>query len=166
MLWFLLVFGIAVWAFDGHTIAKNTIVTKYRKFREVNRLVETKYKTIGMILWVSIQMICKMYWLNVLAWLNTSVRHVDKRRIEVSYVLNGKLYKVITSIHRGPCSILLISDENSEDITEEILPFFGPNEDWHKQEFTPEFWNRKTLNFELSSGEHKTFEEKQVINLN
>lgn len=164
MFWIILGAGFLFFAFNGHNITKNYIVTKYRKFRKVNKLVETKYKTIGMILWVSISMIAKMYWLEFLQWANTSINYKNKSVI-ISYTVNGKLYKIETKIKKGPDSVLLVMDENLEDITDEITPFLGINEDWHQNSFTPSFWNRKSLTFELDSGQHKTFLENEIINL-
>ena len=160
----LMLFGL-LYAFDGHTIIKETAITKYRKFRQLNKLVSTHYKTVGSILWVSICMVVKMYWINFLQWSNNTIEIVDSKTVCISYVLQGKLYKMIVKIRKGPSDILLVTDEDSNDITDTILPYLGPQQDWHKREFKPLFWEKKMLNFELASGEQISFSENDVIKI-
>lgn len=158
-------FGILVYAFDGHNIVKEAVVTRYRRFRELNKLVETRYKTIGMILWVSCCMVAKMYWMNFLHWANNSIEHVDHKTAIISYVLNGKLYRTVVKAKRGPASVLLVTDSEQNDVSDQVLPFMGPGQNWHGQEFTPSFWKKNSLTFELASGENKTFTEHEKIEI-
>jgi hypothetical protein len=157
--------GLSIYAFDGHTIVKEAVLTRYRRFRELNKLVETKYKTIGMILWVSLSMVAKMYWMNFLQWANNTIDHIDNKTVIVSYVLNGKLYRMVVRPRKGPTNVLLITDEDDEDVSDTVLPFMGPNQDWHYKEFSPSFWNKKSLTFEMSTGLQKTFSENQKIEI-
>ena len=160
--------GVAIlfYTFDGHTIVGNKIVEKWRRFRQLNRFVEIKYKTIGAILWVSISMVAKMYWMNFIQWANDSIKHIDKKTFTISYVLNGKLYTMVVKPNRGPSSVLLVTDSEHNDVTSTIVPYLGPNEQWHKRVFTPEFWNKEELVFEMSSGDTKTFSRGDIIDLN
>lgn len=155
--------GLLFWAFDGHIIVKNKVVDKWKKFRQVNKLVEMKYKTIGMIVWVSIQLIVKMYWMNFLQWANNSIHQKDKRTIEVSYVIKGKLYTMVIKPKRGPSSVLLVTDQTDSDVSDLVVPYLGPQEDWHNRIFTPGFWNKESLTFEMSMGEAKTFRRDEQI---
>lgn len=140
-------------------------MTKYRKFRELNKLVASKYKTISMILWVSLCMVAKMYWIKFLQWSNNSIQYIDNKTVIVSYVLQGKMYKLVLKPRKGPNNVLLVFDEENNDISDLVLPFIGPNQDWHKREFTPNFWKKKSMCFELSTGEQKTFSEHDTIEL-
>jgi hypothetical protein len=108
-------------------------------------------------------MIIKMYWMNFLHWANNSIEHVDNKTAIISYVLNGKLYRMVVKSKKGPSAVLLITDEESNDISDTILPFIGPYHDWHGKNYTPSFWNKKSLTFEFSNGEQKTFMENEVI---
>lgn len=146
-----------------HIVVKNDVVEKYKKFRELNKLVSRQYKTIGMILYVSISMVIKMYWLNFLQWTNKSIEFLNKKDIVVSYILHGKLYKVLLKSKKGPEMVLLVTDENDEDVTDLVIPYIGPNNDWHHNTFNPSFWNKKILNFELCSGDKLSFKEDQTI---
>uniref|UniRef100_A0A6C0EQH5 Uncharacterized protein n=1 Tax=viral metagenome TaxID=1070528 RepID=A0A6C0EQH5_9ZZZZ len=157
----LLSVGLLFWAFDGHTI----VWKKWNDFRRVNALVETKYKTIGMIVWISIKMIAKMYWINFLQWANNTIHHRDKHTVEISYMHKGRMYTISITPHRGPPSVLLVTDENWEDVSDEVLPFLGAGEDWHGNEFTPSYWGKETLTFEMAMDGSKTFSKDEVIKL-
>lgn len=157
----LFTFGTLVYAFDGHIIIKE----KYKRFRELNKLVQTRYKNIGMILWVSSCMVAKMYWMNFLHWANNTIEHIDPKTTIISYVLNGKLYRFVVRAKKGPVNVLLVTDEDFNDVSDKILPFMGPGQDWHGQEFTPAFWKKNTLTFEFANGEHKTFSENEPIKI-
>ena len=95
--------GLVVFMFRGN------IKKKYGQFREVNKLVATKYKTIGQILWISCNMIGKMYWMKFLQWANNSIEMKDNRTAIISYVLNRKLYKIAVRVKKGPNNVLLVT---------------------------------------------------------
>jgi len=56
---------------------------------------------------------------------------ISKNLFEISYSLHNKQYKMIVRNKRGPCPISQITNENGIDITDHILPYMGPNYDWH-----------------------------------
>lgn len=158
--------GLLFWTFDGCIIVKEKVCEKWRKFRQLNKLVEVKYKTIGMVIWVSVQLIAKMYWTNFLQWANNTIRYKDKRTIEITYVIRGRCYTMVVKPHRGPSSVLLVTDQDHEDVSDEVLPFLGVSEDWHRKNFTPNYWGKESLTFEMSMGEPKTFQKDEIIDLN
>ena len=70
---------------------------------------------------------------------------------------------MIVKCNRGPSKVLLVSDENEKDVSEYIGPYLGPEENFYGYIFTPKFWNKKELIFELSDGSEKIFSENQYI---
>lgn len=154
--------GLFIYTTNLHLIVENAVVSRYRRFRQLNKLVQLRYKSILSILWVSCCMVAKMYWIQFLQWANNTIEYRPDGSVFISYVLNGKLYKVHTTVQKGPSKVLLITDELSNDVTDLVLPFLGPNRDWHNSEFTPAFWNKESLSFELSSGEQKSFTSETV----
>lgn len=159
-----LVGSVLLYTFDGHTIVKEAVVTRYRKFRKVNKLVETQYKSIGMIIYVSICMIAKMYWMNFLQWSNRSVKKVDKNTITISYVFNGRLYTFVSSVKRGPKKIVAVVDHDNLDVTTDVLPFLGPNEDFHDINISPAFFKKESLTLITEMGDEMTFVGSQTLN--
>jgi len=148
---------------DGHHIVRNTIVTKYRKFRSLNRLVATNYKGFFMILWVSICLIAKALWINIWQYFNSTIIQLETNKYEVTYIIKGKTYKMIVKPKRGPRRVLIVSDENQEDVSDKIFPYLGPEENFHGEIYTPAFFKTKELIFELSNGSEQIFKENNQI---
>lgn len=111
-------------------------------------------------------MIFGILYVTILQKLNKSIVKIDKNKYEITYVINGKLYKMLVSPTRGPALVLQVSNELQNDITDEIIPFLGPNYNFHGQDFSPNYLNHQLLTFELFNGEEKTFEKKEIIKLN
>lgn len=149
--------------FDGPNIVKNNYQLKLEKWRKLNKLVSTEYNGYFTILWISICMIMKSLWINILQYCNSSITKIDKKTYELSYVLNGKLYKILIDNKTGPRKVLLVSDETQTDISYLVIPYLGPKEDFYGRDMTPKFFNKKELIFELSNGEEIIFKENDKI---
>jgi len=151
-------------SFSGY-IFKDKIKEKYDSFRSLNKLMSTstKYKNICSIVYLSCKMIAKVYWLYFLQWCNNSIEKTKSGYI-LSYAVGGNIYRIFLKHKRGPKPFLIVVDENDNDVTDEILQFLGPNQDWHGQKYCPENWNKKCLTFEMSDGEQKIFENQNFIN--
>jgi len=135
---------------DVPTIICNEIEKKYKKYKRVNKLVSSKYKNPFMIHFISIKTIIQATYINFLQYINNSVLKVDKNTYEVSYVIEGKIYRMIVKPLKGPSPILQIND-GIEDITDIVLPYLGPNYNWHYTKFSPEFFDKKSLITHLNS---------------
>jgi len=149
--------------FDGPDIVKNNCQLKLEKWRQLNRLVATEYNGYFTILWISICMITKGIWINILQYCNNSITKINKKTYELTYILNGKLYKIIIENKPGPRKVLLVSDETQTDISHLVTPYLGPKEDFHGNTITPKFFNKKELIFDLSNGKELIFKENDKI---
>jgi len=143
----------------------NTCDRKYKKWKKITSLVSTTHKSQISIYYVSIQMIFKALYLSFIQYLNNSVKRIDKNTYEVEYVINEKLYKMIVIPKKGPISFIEIRDENDIDMTEFILPYYGPNYDWHSIGIIPQFFKCKKLTFEMDDGTQKIFDELDYIQI-
>lgn len=61
---------------------------------------------------------------------SANVRKLDNGFYEVSYKIKGRNYKMIVLPERGPPKVSNIVNYNGMDVTEEVLPYMGPNYDW------------------------------------
>lgn len=143
---------------------------RYERFRNLNQLVSTKYKerincnTKMKIVWFSIVIILKVLYLSILEKLNKSIKKIDNNTYELSYAVNGKIYKMIIIPNRGPSSVLQVIDDNNDDITDFILPYLGPKENWHGfRGFTPSFFKRKSLTFNMMSTEKTFYNDETMV---
>jgi hypothetical protein len=98
-------------------------------------------------------------YISYLQYINNTVRKLDHKTYEITYVIDGKIYKMLTVPKRGPAPILQISNDKDEDVTEQILPYMGPQYDWHGRNITPRFFSCKSLTFQLSNGKEQTMRE-------
>ena len=158
--------SIFLYKMDIHNKVYNTCDRKYKKWKKITSLVSTTQQSKLSIYSVSIQMILKALYLSFIQYLNNSVKRIDKNTYEVEYVINGKIYKMIVIPKKGPMSFIEIRDENDIDMTEFILPYYGPNYDWHSIGFIPQFFKCKKLTFEMDDGSQKIFDELDYIELN
>ena len=148
---------------DGYSIVKNVVVVKYNKFKKINRLVSTNYKGFFVVLWISVCLIFKALWISFLQYINSSIIKIDGNKYILSYVIKGKLYKMVIKPVRGPSKVLLVSNEKHEDVSHNICPYLGPEENFHGCIYNPEFFKYNELVFELSNGCEHTFKNKENI---
>jgi hypothetical protein len=137
-----------------------------KKYNEVKRLticmsstskndLETFFKTIKIIMYI--------LYMSLVQYLYTSIVKIDNNTYILSYVIEGKLYKMKILYKRGPRRVLQISDDNMNNLTDEIIPFMGTQNDWNKIEYTPASFNCNSLTFQLSDSMEYTFERNDVI---
>ena len=157
----LVILGLVV---CGGVYKRKSVKEAYYNFRQLNQLVETQYSNPVKVLWVSSTIVGKMYWFRFLQWLNNSLNYRNDKTLELTYTYKEKLYKIITETGKGPSRILSVEDEKGVNITNTVLPYFGPNQDWHGREFKPVFWNCEKLIFELTNtSEKKIFDKNDTI---
>uniref|UniRef100_A0A6C0H3G0 Uncharacterized protein n=1 Tax=viral metagenome TaxID=1070528 RepID=A0A6C0H3G0_9ZZZZ len=159
---FLCIVVFYTWRSKTHLVFKDTIVKKVNNFRRLNSLVATTETGYFKIAYVSLKLVAKASYISFIQYMNNSVKRVKEgKAYELTYVINGRLYKMITNPIRGPVPILQISNDDGEDVTDIVLPYMGPQYDWHYREFSPSFFGYKSLTFELSDGTERTYEETE-----
>lgn len=154
--------------FQGHIMVKNKIMDSYQKCKQLKTVVQTggvNRKGNCKAMYITTKLICKMLWIMFLQYINSTMRKVDRKTSELTYVIAGRKYKLLVKPRRGPSPILQISNEKLEDITNEILPYMGPQYDWHGQKFTPKYFGCKSLTFECSDGNSQAFKEDTICSV-
>ena len=106
-----------------------------------------------------IKMFSKVVWYKFIhsILLNQFIKH-EGNSVILSYIINGRLHKIVVDNKRGPNKILCITDENDNDVTDEIMVYDFEN----GIDLTPSFWNKKKLTFEFLH-DKKTFLEYDII---
>lgn len=95
--------------------------------------------------------------------LNRNVKKLSNNHYEVSYVIRGKIYKMVIIPKKGPNEYVIILNENDIDVYDEIGPYMGPRYNFHHHPFTPKFWGYKELTFINIGGVEKKFTEDEII---
>lgn len=160
-----LLFSAMFLKLDGINIVREYVIEKKEKLYSLYDLVSTRHKSRSMILFVSAKMLSQAFYQNLLHYLDNSLTKIDKNRYELKYVINGKLYKKIIKPNRGPIPVISVINENGYDVTEEILPYMGPNNDFHNEKFTPKFFGYDKLTFEMLNGNILNFDSSDNISL-
>ena len=128
---------------------------KYKKWVNLNYMMSTKYKSPIVVKIMSMFMIYKFFYLNLLQYLTNSVVKIDKNSYEVNYIINGKLYKMVVKTERGPLSYDQILNDENENIIEEVMSYYGPHYK-NQIKLKPAFF--KTTNLRLVC-----FDESEII---
>jgi hypothetical protein len=158
--------GTTLIALFFHLDYHNNVIIKWKKFRKINRLVSSTYKGSFRILWISFYMVIQSLWISIIQYFNNTIVQLDANKYLVTYIIKGNTYKIIVKNKRGPRNVLLVSDETETDISDLIFPYLGPEENFHCQVYTPNFFGKKELIFELSNGCEKIFKTNENIVLN
>jgi len=86
-----------------------------------------------------------------------ALEKVSRHRYDLTYTHNGVPYKVVVPVRRGPRYIDRVHNEHGHDVTDTVLPYSGPSEDFHKQTLTPEDLGHARLTFHFRNGETRVF---------
>jgi hypothetical protein len=150
------------------SIIKNQVTERYRRWKSLNTLIRTNKRNNNnncVVIYISCKMIVQAMYLSLVQYMNNSVKKVDKNVYEVSYQIKGKTYKIIVIPDKGPNKILQISNDSQIDVTNHVLPYLGPNYNWHGTKLAPKFFGYKSLTFELYDGSEKTFTDDCYVNI-
>jgi len=93
--------------------------------------------------------------------------NIEKNKYDIHYIYHGQLYKIRCINKLGPKKnqVLMVANDKLEDISDEIIPFMGPKQNFHKLCYTPNDFKQRELSFYLSDGRILTFDEKMDIKL-
>jgi hypothetical protein len=130
----------------------------FKSFKKQN---EEKTKNIFLIYWYTLQQyveFCINYFLKTK--MQQKVKKVSHGKIEVNYQYCGKDYSILINAPRGPLlssrkRVKKILNDQGEDITAKILPYLGPNCDWHNIAYQCCDFNAKHLSF--------TFDDDTIV---
>lgn len=154
-----------IYILELHLITKEYYNSKHKKWKKLNSLVATRHSNKYMITLISMQMVLQSFYIAFLQYMNTSVVPLGNGKFILSYIIRGYTYKMIVKPNFCLSPILQISDENSNDVTNIVVPYMGPSYDWHGIVYTPHILGYKTLTFELIDGRELEFFENNEISL-
>jgi len=141
----------------------NESLNLYRRWKNLNSLVSTKHSNYFKIVVNSILILSKSLYIQTVQYMDTTVKKIDGKNYEITYLIQGKIYKMVITPIRGPAPILQVRDEKDDDITEKILPYLGPRHDWHGCKFTAKNFGFEKITFELADGSAKVFEKNDTL---
>lgn len=147
------------------SILRETCRHKYVQWKSINELVATQESRKFWVVILSIKIVLSTLYLSLVQYMTNSVRRIDSKTYEITYTIEGKVYKLVTKVRRGPAPITAATDGYSNDLTDVILQYLGPRYDWHGNEFSPQFFGVDTLTFRLQDGSFATFSGTKLPSL-
>jgi len=142
--------------FDGCYI-RNSIQNKYERWKMLKSVVVSgNQRANNIVIWTSLCIVMRAMYMCLLQQVNKTIKKIGKNKYEISYTINGKIYKNIVCVSKGPSKILQVCNDKQEDITSHVLPYIGPGYDCHGNKIVSSFFNSESLTFELSDGSEIT----------
>jgi len=139
------------------------IIILYKFVKTTNRHFNISFWNAIKISTAIIGSTLKIHFLNKI---NKTVKKVPgtHNQYEISYVIHGKLYKMIVNPKKGPTHVAFIFDENNYDVSDIVFPYMGPRYDFHHcHHITPKFLGFKELKFVNIDGEEKKYTDDDVL---
>ena len=81
---------------------------------------------------------------------------------ELVYTINGLRYIQQIPHLRGPSIVSCITDEHFNDITDRVIPYLGPNLNWHGVDYKMSFFGVEEMVFHLEDGNVLYFKQDYV----
>jgi hypothetical protein len=150
---------------EGHLVVYESFERTHVRFMILISALYSKYTSLGRLTMLALMVFSEAIYITLVQKLNKSVKKIDRHTFEITYVINGKLYKMRVKPKRGPSPVLQISNEEQSDVTDQVLPYMGPSYDWHGNTFSPDCFGHQTLVFEFADGSEITFEQKSTVSL-
>lgn len=136
--------------------------------------------------------LCKMYggshvqtcthllqsvWTLLRAYLTQYVFHnsylVKKGVYDIEYTIHLKTFRFRTGYKRGPCHYRAFftspsskteeEEKEEKDVSTEMLPYVGPNHDFHGIKYTPQDFGYSNLTLHYADGSTQTFHATDVL---
>lgn len=87
----------------------------------------------------------------------------NDKHLKVPYEYKDGKYFFLLKVPKGIMPIDIIKDENENDVTDEVLPYLGPNLDCHGNDIYPSDFGLKKIYIKNINEKEYTFEENEKI---
>lgn len=161
----LLFMGMGFYISDCHLVVYKGVRDRYSRVKRLGGAVALYNKNFAVVLIKIFMILLQVLYLSIIQRMYNPVKKINNNEFEVTYVIKGKMYKMVVRPRLGPPPVLQISNENGEDVTDIVLPYMGPRYDWNGRNFSPSFFNCNSLTFEFYDATEITFTQDTPLNL-
>lgn len=144
-------------------LQRQKIHSKYEKLKTMYWLIWLHHGKLTNTLYIMSSILAKTLYFRAMQSLNKSVVQTGKNTYELTYTVCGNLYKMVIRAKRGPRKLINAFNAKDVDITELLQMYVGPNNDFHNQDFTPDFFDTDSITVHLSNGDEKTFQRYDLL---
>ena len=95
--------------------------------------------------------------------LDLQYTEISRHVYEIRYQIHLRPYRFRVKYKMGPSPYQYFWNEDGQNITDQIVPYIGPNHDFHKIEYTPHDFGHRSILVEYLNGHRQLFREFEVI---
>ena len=137
---------------------------KNRKWKDLKKMVSSRYDSKFDIYRVSFKMLLQALYADILKLFDNRVTHKNNKIYELTYYIEGQMFKMPLQVKRGPSKILSATNEKDECILLDIKLYAKPYGNFNNSLLTPKYLGYKKIKIETMETDY-TFEEDQSIML-
>ena len=135
---------------------------KSRKWDELKTMVSGQYSSTYDIYRVSWQMILQATYQDILSFFDNRLEKKNKKLYELTYIVEGQIYKMPIKVRRGPSKISSAEDENGNCILLSLKQYCSPTGEIINLLVTPKYLGCEKVTVNMD----KTFTADEPIVLN
>jgi hypothetical protein len=127
------------------------------------------YRSMGvMLFWCRIAVIAAktLVMFKVRQWFHfkENVKLIQRNKIEISYKFRDAEYRIRSRVRRGPVVPIRV-EADGKDVTEELLPYIGPGDDFHGITYSPQDFGYSTITVRREGNDDLVFDEFDTIRI-
>jgi len=135
---------------------------KSRKWKELKTMVSGQYSSTYDIYRVSWQMILQATYQDILSFFDNRLEKKSKKMYELTYMVEGQMYKMPIKVRRGPSKIFSAEDEHGNCILLKLKQYRSPAGTIINPLVTPKYLGYEKIILNMT----KTFSGDEPITIN
>lgn len=135
---------------------------KRRKWKELKKMVSSQYDSTFDIYRVSYKMLLQALYADILKLFDNRVEKKSNKMYELTYYIEGQMFKMPIKVKRGPSAILSATNENDKCVLLDIKHYATPDGKFNNALLTPNYLGYKKIKVETLEADYE-FEEDQPI---
>jgi len=159
---FLILTGFFIYL-DGFGIVNNQVKYQIQRAKQLKSLVKSRHTGFCKITYVMTKIVAQSLLYTFVQKVNKSVVKLDKNKYKVSFIINHRIHTIVIEAKKGPDSLIGAYDENDNDITFKLVPYFRNIK--IQKNLTPSFFNCDKISIETGYGESFEFNNDSSIEI-
>ena len=162
---FFLLFGAIcsatiVYKTDAYHAVKDTVQTNYNRYKMLSVLCNGTGRSKSSLIFAAMKLMFNLMCCTFIQKLNNRLVAVDPSgKFVLTYVIKGRMYRMLIEPPKGPCPVLQIINDSEEDVTDIVRPFMGPKYDWYGEKPPLIDMGYSSLTIINGEGEEQTFKK-------
>jgi hypothetical protein len=149
-----------VYKTDAYHAVKDAVKTNYNRYKMLSVFSKRTGISKSSLVFTTMKLVFNMMCCTFIQKLNNRLVAVDTSgKFVLTYVVNGRMYRMLIKPPKGPCPVLQIINDVEEDVTDTVRPFMGPKYDWYGEKPPLDVLGYSSLTLINCDGEEQTFEK-------